>query len=67
LVDLIHLTIPFGGALESLAGVAQLAEHHVANVVVVSSNLITRSRYTPFSELDARALRQAKVLAASHL
>jgi hypothetical protein len=25
------------------AGVAQLAEHNVANVVVVSSNLITRS------------------------
>src|SRR5436190_15045598 len=27
----------------ALAGVAQLVEHHVANVVVVSSNLITRS------------------------
>jgi hypothetical protein len=29
------------------AGVAQLVEHHVANVVVVSSNLITRS-FSPF-------------------
>ena len=28
---------------EVQAGVAQLVEHHVANVVVVSSNLITRS------------------------
>ena len=29
--------------VEEQAGVAQLVEHHVANVVVVSSNLITRS------------------------
>ena len=28
------------------AGVAQLVEHHVANVNVVSSNLITRSNNT---------------------
>ena len=30
-------------ASDEFAGVAQLVEHHVANVIVVSSNLIARS------------------------
>ena len=33
----------------SPAGVAQLVEHHVANVVVVGSNPITRFLFPPFS------------------
>jgi hypothetical protein len=33
------------GMQETTAGVAQLAEHNVANVVVVGSNPITRSSY----------------------
>ena len=33
------------GKIDNTAGVAQLVEHHVANVNVVSSSLITRSIY----------------------
>ncbi len=33
------------GDIDDLAGVAQLVEHHVANVVVVGSNPITRLFY----------------------
>src|SRR3954463_1696732 len=49
------------------AGVAQLVEHHVANVVVVSSSLITRSLRQPGScgppqpEVPARDLALLRV------
>ena len=45
------------------AGVAQLAEHNVANVVVVGSNPITRSLFLFFCAFHLAA----RYLAARHL
>ena len=36
------------------AGIAQLVEHHVANVNVASSSLVSRSRYIPLSRGNPR-------------
>ncbi len=47
-------SIPACGA--RYAGVAQLVEHHVANVNVDSSNLFTRSKYGPYPPLTSESL-----------
>ena len=41
------------GGVKSHAAVAQLVEHNVANVVVVSSNLISRSSENPVNSSDS--------------
>ncbi len=50
------------------AGVAQLVEHHVANVVVVGSNPITRSSFKwgigPGTRIDDRMCSKRPVCAA---
>ena len=48
------------GIQETTAGVAQLAEHNVANVVVVGSNPITRSSYcgAPQARIDFLSILQ---------
>ena len=35
------------------AGIAQLVEHHVANVNVASSSLVSRSKYIPCTEVTS--------------
>ena len=55
------------GQQERTAGVAQLAEHNVANVVVVGSNPITRSSYCGAPQAGLISYQSCNVVAGRQI
>ncbi len=55
------------GQQERTAGVAQLAEHNVANVVVVGSNPITRSSYCDAPQAGLISYQSCNVVAGRQI